>query len=379
MDLSRTKDPLSAPPVPFLDLEALHRPLADELDAAFRRVLSSSHFILGPELEAFESSFAAYCGTRHCIGTGNGLDALTLTLVAAGIGAGDEVIVPGQTFIATWLATSHAGATPVPVDIASDSFNMDPALIEARITRHTKAIISVHLYGRPADMSAINTIAARHGLFVLEDAAQAHGARLHGKRAGSLGTAAAFSFYPGKNLGALGDGGAVVTNDEALATKLRRLRNYGATRKYHHEELGFNSRLDELQAALLSVKLKHLDDWNSKRAQTAALYQRELAGLPIQLPLPDDAVCQSSWHQYVIAGESRDGLQAQLLEQRVATMVHYPVPPHRQPPYAAATNLYSLPNSEWQAAHCLSLPICPTLDPSLIDHTVDVLRRICTV
>lgn len=378
MGLPHSHGPCSNQPiVPFLNLRALHHPLGNELEDAYRRVLASSHFILGSELEAFESAFAAYCGTRHCIGVGNGLDALTLALIVAGIGPGDEVIVPGQTFIATWLAASHVGATPVPVDITPDSFNMDPELIEASITRHTKAIIPVHLYGRPAEMDIINTIAARHGLFVLEDAAQAHGAWFHGRRAGSLGAAASFSFYPGKNLGALGDGGAVVTDDDTLASKLRRLRNYGSTRKYHHDEVGFNSRLDELQAAFLRVKLKYLDTWNSKRSHTATLYHHELADLPIKLPIPDNASCQSVWHQYVITVENRDRLQARLGEHGIATMVHYPIPPLLQPPYAALST-HSLRNSEWQAAHCLSLPICPTLDPSLINRTVEAVRHICT-
>jgi dTDP-4-amino-4,6-dideoxygalactose transaminase len=345
------------------------------MERAVQRVLASGHFILGSELEAFEHEFAAYCGSRHCIGTGNGLDALTLTLIAAGIGPGDEVIVPGQTFIATWLAVSHAGAQPVAVDIDLASCNIDARLIEAAITARTRAIIPVHLYGRPADMRAIAEIAQRHGLFVLEDAAQAHGAALHGRRAGNLGDAAAFSFYPGKNLGALGDGGAITTNDDALAERLRRLRNYGSSRKYQHEEIGFNSRLDELQAALLRVKLPHLDAWNARRQQLAAHYEVLLADLPITRPLASCAQYQPVWHQYVIGVNDRDALQSSLAGAGIASMVHYPVPPHLQPAYAQQPISPMLPAAEHQAGHCLSLPICPTLPTEAIDRVCQAIRR----
>jgi dTDP-4-amino-4,6-dideoxygalactose transaminase len=361
------------PPIPFLDLAALHAPLAAEMEAACRRVMAASHFILGPELEAFESEFAAYCGARHCIGTGNGLDALTLTLIAAGIGPGDEVIVPAQTFIATWLAVSHAGATPVPVDIDPASHNIAPDQIETALTPRTRAIIPVHLFGRPAEMAAINAVAGRHGLFVVEDAAQAHGAGYRGRRAGSLGHAAAFSFYPGKNLGALGDGGAVTTDDDALAGRLRRLRNYGSPRKYEHQEIGFNSRLDELQAALLRVKLPHLDSWNARRNALATRYEAALNCLPLGRPRPGDDHCQPVWHQYVITSPQRDRLQAQLAEQGIATMVHYPLPPHRQPAYGALAER-CFPAAETLADACLSLPICPTLVPAAIERIAEAIR-----
>jgi len=352
--------------VPFIDLTALHAPLASEMEATYRRVAATANFILGPELEAFEAEFAAYCGCRHCIGTGNGLDALTLTLIAAGIGPGDEVIVPGQTFIATWLAVSHAGATPVPVDIDQHSYNVDVKLIEVAMTTRTRAIIPVHLYGRPADMQGINAIAARHKLFVLEDAAQAHGARLLGKRAGSLGNAAAFSFYPVKNLGALGDGGAVTTDDDALADRVRRLRNYGSTRKYYHDTIGFNSRLDELQAALLRVKLPHLDAWNARRAEIAAQYDAALAGRALGLPSAPGDNCQPVWHQYVITSPDRDRLQSALEAQAVSTLVHYPIPPHRQPAYAGRYAGHSLPASLQLATRCLSLPIHATMTAAAV-------------
>jgi len=360
-------------PILFLDLAALHAPLASEMEVAYKRVMSAGHFILGQELEAFENEFAAYCGTRHCIGTGNGLDALTLALIAAGIGPGDEVIVPAQTFIATWLAVSHAGATPVPVDIAPASHNIDPELLEAAITPRTRAIIPVHLFGRPADMAAINATARRHGLFVLEDAAQAHGAGFQGKRAGNLGDAAAFSFYPGKNLGALGDGGAVTTDDDALAERLRGLRNYGSPRKYHHPEIGFNSRLDELQAAFLRVKLPRLEAWNARRQGIAGQYDAVLRGLPLGLPLAADSDSQPVWHQYVITTPQRDLLQAQLAEQGMATMVHYPLPPHRQPAYRELAGR-SFPVADALAAQCLSLPICPTLPDADVERIGAAIR-----
>lgn len=360
-------------PIPFLDLATLHVPLAAKMEAAYRRVAEASHYILGPELEAFENEFAAYCGARHCIGIGNGLDALTLSLIAAGIASGDEVIVPAQTFIATWLAVSHTGATPVPVDLAPANHNIAPGQIEAAITARTRAIIPVHLFGRPADMAAINAIAQRHGLFVLEDAAQAHGARYQGKRAGQLGDAAAFSFYPGKNLGALGDGGAVTTDDDALADRLRGLRNYGSPRKYHHSEIGFNSRLDELQAAFLRAKLPHLDAWNARRDAIARQYDVALLGLPLGLPLAADSHCKPAWHQYVVTTPQRDRLQAKLAEQGIATMVHYPLPPHRQPAYRELAER-SFPAAEALAASCLSLPICPTLTPAAVERISAAIR-----
>ncbi|HKR64756.1 MAG TPA: DegT/DnrJ/EryC1/StrS family aminotransferase, partial [Thermoanaerobaculia bacterium] len=287
--------------VPFLDLAAAYDELRDELDAAALRVLHSGWYILGPEVEAFEHEFASYCGARHCVGVGNGLDALQLMLTAAGIGAGDEVIVPANTYIATWLAVSRAGATPVPVEPDAATHNLDPAGVEAAITARTKAILAVHLYGQPADMTSLSAIAKRHALLLFEDAAQAHGATWHGARAGSLADAAAFSFYPGKNLGALGDAGAVTTNDAALADRVRLLRNYGSRVKYEHEVQGGNSRLDAVQAALLRVKLKRLDEWNDRRRVIARRYSSELANCPHVLEGADP-----SWHLYVITSDRRD-------------------------------------------------------------------------
>ena len=345
--------------VPFLDLGRLHQPIRTELDAAYKRVMDSGWFIMGPELAAFESEFAAYCEVKHCIGVGNGLEALHLLLRAYGIGPGDEVIVPSNTFIATWLAVSQCGATPVPVEPDIKTHNIDPALIAAAITPRTRAIMPVHSYGQPADMDPINELAAKHGLIVIEDAAQAQGARYKRRRTGSLGHAAGTSFYPGKNLGALGDGGAALTNDDAIAEKVRRLRNYGSTVKYHHELSGYNSRLDELQAAFLRVKLAALDQWNARRVKIAAQYSKLLAGVKIDLPLvPEYAL--PVWHLYVIRSKQRDALKAQLERLGVSTVIHYPIPPHRQVCYQGFER-HSLPISEILAEEVLSLPMSPDL------------------
>lgn len=318
--------------IPFLDFGSLHTELRPKLDAAYARVVDSNWLILGKELEAFEREFADYCGVKHCIGVANGLDALFLSLKALGIGPGDEVIVPSNTYIATWLAVSYTGATPVPVEPDLQTYNIDPERIEGAITSRTKAIMPVHLYGQPANMDPINGIAERHGLKVVEDAAQAHGARYKGRRTGSLGDAAGFSFYPGKNLGALGDGGAITTNDDALADKLRMLRNYGSRVKYHNEAQGFNSRLDELQAAFLREKLTVLDDWNTRRREVAACYISSLRDTGLTLPfVPEWA--DPVWHLFVVRHRNRDALQKDLAGKGVATMIHYPIPPHLQPAY----------------------------------------------
>jgi dTDP-4-amino-4,6-dideoxygalactose transaminase len=320
-------------PVPFLDLKPAYLELAGELDAAYRRVMDSGSYILGQEVAAFEREFAASCGARHCIGTGCGLDALALILRAAGIGPGDEVIVPSNTYIATWLAVSHTGATPVAVEPIAATYNLDPSRIAPAITSRTKAIVAVHLYGQTADMDAINQVAQRHGLTVIEDAAQAHGARCGGRTAGRLGHAAAFSFYPSKNLGAHGDGGAVTTDDVALAERVRALRNYGSRRKHVHEVKGFNSRLDELQAALLRVKLRKLPEWNSRRTAVAQSYLRAIANPRLVLPAVP-AWAEPNWHLFVVRTRDRDqGLEA-LARAGVEAQVHYPVAPHEQAAYA---------------------------------------------
>lgn len=348
--------------IPFLDLKAINLAQAAELEAAFRRVLDSGWYVLGHELERFERDFAAYCGSGHAVGVANGLDALTLILRAYGVGPGDEVIVPSNTFIATWLAVSHCGATPVAVEPLAATYNIDPAGIDAAITARTRAIIAVHLYGQPADMDPINALAARHGLKVIEDAAQAHGARYKGRRAGALADAAAFSFYPGKNLGALGDGGAVCSDDAHLAATVRLDRNYGSAVKYEHLRLGVNSRLDELQAALLVEKLATLDAGNRRRAAIAARYGERLAGLPdLTLPqVPDWA--EPAWHLYVVRHPRRDLLARTLAAAGVGTMIHYPVPPHRQPAYASlGLGEGALPLAEAIHREVLSLPIGPTM------------------
>jgi dTDP-4-amino-4,6-dideoxygalactose transaminase len=348
--------------VPFLDLKSPHEELRSDLMAAFDRVLNSGWYILGSECKHFEQEFAQYCQAEHCVGVGNGLDALHLILRGFGIGSGDEVIVPSNTYIATWLAVSYAGATPVPVEPDERTYNIDPRLIEAAITPHTKAIIVVHLYGQPADMDAINVIAKRHGLKVVEDAAQAHGAFYKGRRVGSLGDAAAFSFYPGKNLGAIGDGGAVTTNDPVLADMVRLLCNYGSKVKYHNELKGYNSRLDELQAAFLRAKLSVLDVWNARRQAIAAQYSRELDAETLVLPhVPDWA--EPVWHLFVVRSKQRDALQRQLSASGINTMIHYPIPPHLQSAYAElGFTRGSFPISETIHREVLSLPIGPHVD-----------------
>lgn len=346
-------------PIPFLDIARLHQSLRAPLDAAYRRVMDSGWFIMGPELEAFEVEFAEYSGVKHCVGVGNGLEALHLLLRAYDIGPGDEVIVPSNTFIATWLAVSQAGAIPVPVEPDAQTYNIDPKLIEAAITPRTRAIMPVHLYGLPAHMDSINEIAAKHGLVVIEDAAQAQGARYKGRRVGSLGDAAGTSFYPGKNLGALGDGGAVLTSDDAIADKVRRLRNYGSAVKYHHDLPGYNSRLDELQAAFLRVKLSVLDDWNLRRRQIARQYDERLFSSNVTRPhVP--AYAESVWHLYVIRTNARDALKSHLDRLGIGTVIHYPIPPHRQGCYPDFQGA-SLPLAEQLAREVLSLPMFSAL------------------
>ncbi len=356
--------------VPFLDLSAAYLELKDELDAAYQRVMDSGWYILGPEVEQFEADYAAYCEADHCIGVANGLDALHLCLRALGIGPGDEVIVPSNTYIATWLAVSQAGATPVPVEPDERTYNIDPARIEAAITPRTRAVIPVHLYGQPADLDPILDIARRHGLKVIEDAAQAHGARYKGKRIGAHGDAVAWSFYPGKNLGALGDGGAVTTNDPELAERLRVLRNYGSRVKYVHEVPGYNSRLDPLQAALLAVKLRHLDAWNDRRRAIAATYLDGLADTGLTLPhVPTWA--DPVWHLFVVRHPERDALQRSLSAAGIGTLIHYPIPPHKQDAYAEAGHAAdTFPLAARIADEVLSLPMGPQLSAAGVDHVV---------
>ncbi len=367
---------MNSPAVPFLDVGATYRELKDELDAAIARVLASGCYILGPEVEAFEAEWAAYCGAREAIGVANGLEALTLALRALGIGPGDEVIVPSHTYIATWLAVTHCGATPVPVEPDPHTYNLDPARISAAITPRTRAILPVHLYGQPADLDPILAIAQRHALAVVEDAAQAHGARYKGKRIGAHGHAVAWSFYPGKNLGAFGDAGAVTTNDPALADRIRVLRNYGSRVKYVNEVPGFNSRLDPIQAAVLRVKLKYLEEWNARRARVAATYLEALEGLPhLILPYVPPRV-EPVWHLFVVRHPRRDCLQQRLHELGIGTLIHYPIPPHLQKAYLdLGLGAGTFPIAEALAAQVLSLPIGPQGDQVQASLVVSALKQ----
>ncbi len=347
-----------------MDLKDQYVELKEELDNAYDRVMKSGWFIMGRELEAFEREFADYCEARYCIGVGNGLDALHLILRAYGISAGEEVIVPANTYIATWLAISYAGAKPVPVEPDERTYNINPLLIEAAVTKKTKAIIPVHLYGQPADMDPILKIADKYKLKVIEDAAQAHGAKYRGKRVGSIGDAAGFSFYPAKNLGAFGDGGAVVTDDKELAGKIRVMRNYGSKVKYYNEVKGFNSRLDELQAAFLRVKLSMLDGWNTRRSKIARQYLSELKDVS-KLILPFvPAWAEPVWHLFVIRHPKRDMLRKRLKKKGIDTLIHYPVPPHLSEAYSADSRFgkMKLPVTESIASDVLSLPMSPYMD-----------------
>lgn len=356
--------------VPFVSFLPMERELDSELRAAFDRVFTRSWYIEGKEDAAFEQAFAAYCGAKNCIGCGNGLDALVLILKAMEIGAGDEVIVPSNTFIATVLAITYAGATPVLVEPTLESYNIDPERIEAAITPRTKAIIAVHLYGRCAPMDRINAIAKAHNLKVIEDAAQAHGATWNGTRAGALGDAAGFSFYPGKNLGALGDAGCVTTNDDELAAKIRALGNYGSDYKYHHIYKGQNSRLDELQAAFLAAKLPHLDAMNAERRRIAARYRSEITNPAVILPSVTEQ-CEPVWHIFAVRCANRDALEQHLNRCGIGTNKHYPTPIHMQKAYKElGLSAGALPLAEEISATELSLPMYYGMTEEQIDAVI---------
>jgi len=361
--------------IPFLDMKAVYAELKPELDAAFQRVMESGWFVLGKEVEAFEREYAAFCGTRHCVGVGNGLEALELVLRAWDIGAGDEVIVPSNTYIATWLAVTAVGATVVPVEPVPGGPNIDPDRIAAAITPRTRALMPVHLYGEPADMEAIAAVAAKHGLKVVEDVAQAQGAKVRGRRTGALGDAGAHSFFPTKNLGAFGDGGAVTTDDAKLAERLRVLRNYGSKVKYVNIERGVNSRLDELQAALLRVRLSKLDAWNDRRRVLAARYHDRLAGIEgLGLPrVPQWA--EPVWHLYIVRTSRRAEVIAALDKAGIGSLIHYPIPPHLQQAYAdLRLGKGSFPLAEELAETVLSLPIGAHMAADAVDEVADVVR-----
>jgi len=361
--------------IPFLDVGATYRELKPGLDAAIARVLDSGWYLLGKELVNFEAEYAAYTESSYCVGLGNGLEGLILSLRALGVGPGDEVIVPANTYIATWLAVSYVGASPVPVEPIRGVWNIDPERIEAVITRRTKVILPVHLFGQPADMSPILEIAKRYGLRVLEDAAQAHGARYKSHRIGAHGDMVSWSFYPGKNLGCFGDGGAITTNDESLADRVRVLRNYGSRVKYQNEVKGHNSRLDEIQAAVLRVKLNYLDQWNARRAALAAHYLKGLEGVSgLELPGVSPG-SETVWHVFVIDTENRDKLQNSLKASGVETLVHYPVPPHKSEAFRSDQNWGSFPITEKAARTHLSLPMGPSLSFDQVDQVILAIKK----
>ena len=377
--------------ISFFDIGNSYFAIKPEIDKAVQDVLANGWYIHGVEVDAFEKEFAQYIGVNHCIGVSNGLDALFLVLKAWGIGEGDEILVPSNTYIATWLAVSHIGATPVPVEPDILTYNIDTKLIEKAITERTRAIIPVHLYGMPADMGPIMAIAEKYNLLVLEDAAQAHGAEYGCKKCGAIGHASAFSFYPGKNLGAFGDAGAVLTDDSDLAAKVRCLANYGSTKKYFNTEKGYNCRLDEIQAAILRVKLKYLDEWNKKRHQVSLNYS-QVKNLNIVLPycdlvqavkndevfyvLPDSGcLVKPCWHQYVILNDNRDDMINRLGIMGIQTIIHYPIPPHKQIAYRT-TRYLSLPLAEYIASHCLSLPMNPFISSTHLGYVKAHLQRL---
>nr|WP_202387557.1 DegT/DnrJ/EryC1/StrS family aminotransferase [Qipengyuania pelagi] len=359
-----------------MDLKKITGAAREDLIEAAARVIDSGWFVLGEEVRRFESQFAAYCETSRCVGVANGLDALTLGLRAMAIGPGDEVIVPSNTYIATWLAVSHLGATPVPVEPDERTYNLDPHRIASAITERTKAIMPVHLYGQPADLDSIRTVAGRHGLQVLEDGAQAQGARYRGRRLGGGNSIVAWSFYPGKNLGALGDGGAVTCGDVDLADRLATFRNYGSRTKYHNEVIGYNSRLDEIHAAFLQVKLARLDAENDRRRAIAGRYLSDMQSSGLLLPfVPDWA--EPVWHVFVVRHPARNDFAQRLAREGIGTVIHYPVPPHLQPAYASlGLGKGSFPISEAIHDEVISLPIGPSMSEEQVDHVIDAVNRL---
>jgi dTDP-4-amino-4,6-dideoxygalactose transaminase len=359
--------------VPFLDLKAQYAAIKDEVNTAIAGVLEDCAFVLGKRVADFEGNFAQFCQAKHCIAVDTGTSALHLALLAAGVKPGDEVITAANTFIATCAAISYTGATPVLVDVDPQTYTMDPDALRRAITKKTKVILPVHLYGRPAAMDAINAIAQEQGIPVIEDACQAHGAKYKGKRAGSLGHAACFSFYPGKNLGAYGEGGAIVTDDDNWAHTIRMLRDHGSLQKYHHDMLGYNYRMEGIQGAVLGVKLRHLDEWNAKRRKNADLYRQKLAGANIVLPPADDDA-QSVYHLFVVQVDDRARFQDDLKAEEIDTLIHYPIPVHRQKAYPQMAAL-SFPVTDRLAGRIVSLPMYAELTEAQIDHVAAVARH----
>lgn len=364
--------------IPFLDLRATYKELEADIDGAVKRVLNSGFYILGPEVEAFESEFAHFCDANYCVGVGNGLDAIYISLMTLGVGPGDEVLVPSNTYIATWLAVSQCGATPVPVEPSNDSYNMDPSLISKAITKNTKAIIAVHLYGQPAPLDEILGIAKDHNLKVIEDAAQAHGAVYKGRKIGSHSDMVTWSFYPGKNLGAFGDGGAITTNNQELAKIAEVIRNYGSEYKYVNDIKGLNSRLDPLQAAILRVKLPKINEWNARRREVAKLYDE--AFMDAGLSIPREAVgCESSWHLYVLRHSRRNGIVKDLNALGINVLIHYPIPPHLQKAYSSLGYIRGdLPIAEKLSDELFSLPIGPHLSCLDVENIIKSVLEVAS-
>jgi len=360
--------------VPYLDLAAQMRPLRKEIDAAIARTLDNCSFCLGPDVVNFEKEFAKYCGVQHCVAFNSGTSALHIALLLLKVGPGDEVISTPHTFVATSWAISYAGAKPVYVDIDDATFNLDPKQVERAITPRTKVIMPVHLYGHPADLDPLLEICRRRQLALVEDSAQAHGATYHGKMIGSFGAIACFSFYPGKNLGAYGEGGALVTNDAALAARARALREHGSTQRYYHDEIGYNYRMEGIQGAVLGVKLKHLATWTRERQRVAHRYQELLAGTPLQLPR-EAAGCESAWHLFVVRHPQRDALKKHLEANQVGCALHYPLPLHLQKAYAhLGYAAGAFPVAEKAARECLSLPIYPEMTEAQIQRVASVVK-----
>ena len=361
--------------IPFLDVGSSYRELREEIDSAVYRVLASGRYVQGEEVESFESNFATFVEAQYCVGVANGLDAIYLALRALDVGVGDEVIVPAHTFIATWLAVTNCGATPVPVEPELNGYNIDPTLIEAAISKKTKAIIMVHLYGQPCDIDEIHSIAKRHGVRVIEDAAQAHGATYKGKRIGGHSDVVTWSFYPGKNLGAFGDGGAITTNDQDLAENIQILGNYGSKYKYEHSELGINSRLDPIQAAILNVKLNYLDSWNKTRQEIAKRYIGTFENSVVLCPR-ENGWTNSAWHLFVIETSDRDLFQGQLSSVNIESMIHYPKAPHQQTAYSAAFAGKKFERAERLSSSVLSLPIGPGMSNEDVSFVCEAVKKI---
>jgi dTDP-4-amino-4,6-dideoxygalactose transaminase len=364
--------------IPFLDLHASYKELEVEIDSAVKRVLNSGFYVLGTEVEVFESEYAQFCDANYCVGVGNGLDAIYISLKALGVGVGDEVLVPTNTYIATWLAVSQCGAKPVPVEPSIDSYNIDPSLITKAITNKTKAIIAVHLYGRPAPLDEILRLAKKFDLKVIEDAAQAHGAVYKDKKIGSHSDMVTWSFYPGKNLGAFGDGGAITTNSEELAKKAAVIRNYGSERKYENDVKGLNSRLDPLQAAILRVKLSKLDEWNARRTEIAKTYDDAFRSTGWYTP-KEESGCRSSWHLYVLRHSKRNDIVKTLDDLGVSALIHYPIPPHLQKAYSSLGYFRGdFPIAEKLSGEVFSLPIGPHLSVENMHRVVESVLKVAS-